>query len=131
MSPVDVPVETAELGPFSGYDNDVVRGKCWNIDDAGNISESASEFEAVLLDTFPPPAPGVFGVRVVGETPDSTPYPDIPEDPDMVTTTPYPEPDPDGTTLEPDVTTTEEPEVTTEEPEVTTEEPEVTTEEPL
>lgn len=73
LEPQTVPVETAEIGPFSGKQGDTVTGQCWNIDDAGNKSETASAFTGILVDTFAPPAPGVLGIRVVGETADPPP----------------------------------------------------------
>jgi hypothetical protein len=37
LEPQDVPVGVAEIGPFNGQQDDAVSGKCWNIDDAGNV----------------------------------------------------------------------------------------------
>lgn len=65
-----VSADIPEAGPFGGVDGAVVKIRCWNVDDAGNISQTASEFEGTLLDTFAPPAPGQLGIRVSGETPD-------------------------------------------------------------
>lgn len=83
LEPQTVPVDTPEAGPFEGADGAVVKIKCWNVDDAGNVSETASDFEGVLLDTFAPPAPGQLGIRVTGETADVVPPPVDPpvEDP--------------------------------------------------
>jgi len=75
LEPQTVPVETLEAGPFEGPQDAAVKIHCWNVDDAGNVSETASEFEGVLLDTFAPPAPGQLGIRVTGETPDIVPPP--------------------------------------------------------
>lgn len=83
LEPQTVPADTAESGPFEGADGAAVKIRCWNVDDAGNVSETASEFEGVLLDTFAPPAPGQLGIRVSCETPDIVPPPVDPpvEDP--------------------------------------------------
>jgi hypothetical protein len=77
LEPQDVAVDVAEIGPFNGQQDDTVSGKCWNVDDAGNVSEGFSEFSGVLIDTFAPPAPGVLGIRVIGEVAD----PVIPDEP--------------------------------------------------
>lgn len=70
LEPQEIPVATVEVGPFQGQQGDAVVIRCWNVDDAGNVSETASLFEATLLDTFAPPAPGQLGIRVTGEQPD-------------------------------------------------------------
>jgi len=70
LEPQVTPVATTEIGPFQGQQGDTVTIKCWNVDDAGNVSETASLFEDTLLDTFAPPAPGLLGIRVTGEEPD-------------------------------------------------------------
>jgi len=74
LEPQIAPVGTEEAGPFEGAQNAVVKIRCWNVDDSGNVSETASEFEGTLVDTFAPPAPGQLGIRVTGETPD-VPFP--------------------------------------------------------
>ncbi|MCU0871475.1 MAG: hypothetical protein MUE50_03945 [Pirellulaceae bacterium] len=70
---VEVPVEMLEVGPFNGQQGDAVSVECFNVDDAGNVSETGSTLEAVLQDTFAPPAPGQIGLRVVGENADAPP----------------------------------------------------------
>lgn len=85
--PVEVPVDTLEVGPFTGKQDAALKVECFNVDDAGNVSETASTFEGVLLDTFAPPAPGQIGVRVTGELPDPAPEPE-PVEPDEPETPP-------------------------------------------
>lgn len=81
LEPQTTPVATAEIGPFQGQQGDTVAIKCWNVDDAGNVSETASSFEGTLLDTFAPPAPGLLGIRVTGEEPDPVVVPPPVEEP--------------------------------------------------
>jgi len=95
LEPHLVPVETLEIGPFQGQQDMNVKVRCWNVDDAGNTSETASEFDGILLDTFAPPAPGQLGIRVTGETPDQVtpevpvePTPETPVDPVPIDPTP-------------------------------------------
>jgi hypothetical protein len=71
--PQVVAADTLEIGPFQGQQDQSVVIRVWNLDDAGNQSESASLFEGVLLDTFAPPAPGQIGIRVIGEQADPPP----------------------------------------------------------
>jgi hypothetical protein len=79
--PVEVPVDTLEVGPFVGKQDATLKVECFNVDDAGNVSETASTFDGVLLDTFAPPAPGQIGVRVVGEQADPVEPPPVVEPP--------------------------------------------------
>ena len=73
LEPQTVAADTLEIGPFEGAQDAAVKIKCWNVDDAGNVSATASEFEGVLVDTFAPPVPGQLGIKVTGETPDAAP----------------------------------------------------------
>lgn len=91
--PQVVAADTLELGPFQGQQDQTVVIRLWNIDDAGNQSETASLFEGVLLDTFAPPAPGQIGIQVTGELPDPPPVvEDPPVDPPVVEDPPAEEP---------------------------------------
>jgi hypothetical protein len=71
LEPQTVPVETLEVGPFNGQQGAAVTIAVFNVDDAGNVSLTPSELEAVLQDTFAPPSPGQIGLRCVGETVDT------------------------------------------------------------
>ena len=58
--------ETLEATGFQGMHGEVVEGMLVDVDAAGNRSEP-SEFYFVLVDTFPPPAPGQVGLKVTGQ----------------------------------------------------------------
>jgi hypothetical protein len=62
-----LPGDDLVVGPFSGPQDSVVSLSYVFVDDAGNKSEP-SEATLVLVDNFPPAAPGALGIVTTGET---------------------------------------------------------------
>jgi len=67
--------DQVEIVGLQGEQDSIISLSFVYIDDSGNVSDEPSTLVGTLVDTFAPPAPGVLGLVVTGETTPVEPVP--------------------------------------------------------